>query len=565
MCAAGHARGRKRGTWSRETRKRVGRMVLHGMCASPSMHLHLPLNLQTLAPGRLRCCTTRPTLRRECSHHHSLTHSRRCHAPPLTVPSHPTRDVSLRSLRVQAVDRFVRVHDLVSHRVVWWLDGHTAAVTATAFAEHRKGCLVSVSEDRTYIVWDLVRGEAIFTSQIESPTPFVTVAVDSVLDRVAIGAVDGVVRFFSLRDFTLMHTLDLSVEMARHNRFKQVAPSRVPSGTVSGTRNATSSGGDGGEEAQRAAGGGGGSVVVKARHGRALPSAAAALVARAGAGGDLAPSGNDGGMLLQVAFVPCRNAEQKSVSGVAAVLEETEVRMVVVTTSSLVLVDTGGMHIVDAVPLGSQRDGQHADPRAPPPLRVAGAAVFGTSCSIGGGCGGDDDDDDDNCDCLRVLVCGAFERVIELNLIRVHRHDTDARSPHRAANKSPSAVGSPPSNSIGDGETCLSMLSDAPLLEDSPLHAVLTLAKKSDGAATHGKRGVSSARFVQFNATAACFACIRYESTLCWIHALALLSCAAACCSRAVTRTHRLQLHASRMYSSCAVCKLLTPPSLPPF
>ena len=47
------------------------------------------------------------------------------------------------------------VHDLETMLVAAWLDGHTARVTAAEFSPHGDATLVSVSEDRTFIIWDL--------------------------------------------------------------------------------------------------------------------------------------------------------------------------------------------------------------------------------------------------------------------------------------------------------------------------------------------------------------------------------------------------------------------------
>ena len=182
---------------------------------------------------------------------------------PHTHCTHP-------SLQLQAVGRFVCVHDLKTSRIVWWLDGHTANVTATAFAEHRHGCVVSVSEDRTFIVWDLVHGDAIFTSQVESPTPFVAVAVDTALDRVAVGAVDGVVRFYSLRNYTLLHVFDLSVELSR--RYRLAHASTHSSSSPHHPVTSTPSRGTDDHKAGAAQGPPNSSIVVKARRSNSLTS-----------------------------------------------------------------------------------------------------------------------------------------------------------------------------------------------------------------------------------------------------------------------------------------------------
>eukprot|EP01137_Pigoraptor_chileana_P016279 Opistho-2@72975 len=101
------------------------------------------------------------------------------------------------------------------------LEGHTATVTAAAFSPHRRNSLVvSISEDRTFKVWDITEGSLVYQSSIVSSSPFISLAMDPLADRFAIGSEDGAVRFYdaaSGANFRCLHTFDVA-RAIRENR-----------------------------------------------------------------------------------------------------------------------------------------------------------------------------------------------------------------------------------------------------------------------------------------------------------------------------------------------------------
>lgn len=319
---------------------------------------------------------------------------------------------NLRGVPRQAVGVSVCVHDLKSGQIERWLDGHSATVTATAFVPHRPGTLISVSEDRTFVIWDVDEGCSTFTSCIESPSPFVTVAIDSSLDRCAIGSADGVIRFYTFRDFKLLQTLDYPTTVARKR-----ASVKPPAADTS-------------------------SVVVTARGGTKprLPQAVSAALPTAISD----ERGHEDGVLLQLEFVQHRGrdaADAASSDGVASVLTDGPRLLYVGMTFSIGVVDSCSMQVVADVSL-QERSGKTTESAEPTgQVQVAGGYTFDSVDSR-----------------QRVLVCGAFDNLIELVSLRT---DFNPKSPE---------ISSP---------RPITMLSDEPLLEDSPLHAVLNLAKKS--------------------------------------------------------------------------------------
>jgi WD40 repeat protein len=83
-------------------------------------------------------------------------------------------------------------------RCLFILEGHAAAVTAIAFSPHAAHQLVTAGEDRTFKVWDLEAGTLLYQSSILCAASLTSISIDPAYPRAAIGAADGVVRFFDL-------------------------------------------------------------------------------------------------------------------------------------------------------------------------------------------------------------------------------------------------------------------------------------------------------------------------------------------------------------------------------
>ncbi|XP_064402909.1 WD repeat-containing protein 27-like isoform X2 [Halichondria panicea] len=81
------------------------------------------------------------------------------------------------------------------------LVGHSAAVTCASFSpHHRHRSIVSVSEDRTFKVWDLQSSCLLYQSAVVSASPFLCLTISSERPVMATGSADGVMRVFDLSE-----------------------------------------------------------------------------------------------------------------------------------------------------------------------------------------------------------------------------------------------------------------------------------------------------------------------------------------------------------------------------
>ncbi|XP_065833672.1 WD repeat-containing protein 27-like [Oscarella lobularis] len=77
------------------------------------------------------------------------------------------------------------------------LEGHSGLVTAAEFLSDKPDWIVSVSEDRTFKIWDVVQGSLVYQSAIVSAFAFLSVCVHPLEAQFSIGSSDGKVRVYS--------------------------------------------------------------------------------------------------------------------------------------------------------------------------------------------------------------------------------------------------------------------------------------------------------------------------------------------------------------------------------
>jgi len=78
------------------------------------------------------------------------------------------------------------------------LEGHTSFVTCAKFFPNNESKIVSISEDRTFKVWDIEQSCLVYQSAILSAHPFLSLDIDPVQDQMAIGSADGKVLMYDL-------------------------------------------------------------------------------------------------------------------------------------------------------------------------------------------------------------------------------------------------------------------------------------------------------------------------------------------------------------------------------
>ncbi|KAM6407345.1 LOW QUALITY PROTEIN: WD repeat-containing protein 27 [Pluvialis apricaria] len=78
------------------------------------------------------------------------------------------------------------------------LDGHMGPVTAAEFCTWEKSMLVSVSEDRTFKVWDYSTGQLMYQSGVLTTFPLLSLLIDEENKQIITGCAEGQLWIFSL-------------------------------------------------------------------------------------------------------------------------------------------------------------------------------------------------------------------------------------------------------------------------------------------------------------------------------------------------------------------------------
>ncbi|KAL4238028.1 WD40 repeat-like protein [Mactra antiquata] len=116
------------------------------------------------------------------------------------------------SLVAACVGYNIIILNALVERQIAVLEGHNGAVTAAEFCPHYTSTLVSISEDRTFKVWNLEDLTLVYQSPILTASPFLSLSMCVDQPYTAIGAADGVVRIFDLTDdngFRCLHQIDV--------------------------------------------------------------------------------------------------------------------------------------------------------------------------------------------------------------------------------------------------------------------------------------------------------------------------------------------------------------------
>ncbi|XP_051062008.1 WD repeat-containing protein 27 [Phodopus roborovskii] len=94
----------------------------------------------------------------------------------------------------------VSVMDVEEQSVMVELQGHQGSVTAVEFCPWRAHTLISVSEDRSFKVWDYCEGSLIYSSSILTAYPLLSLLINEENQQLVTGSADGQLWIFSLTD-----------------------------------------------------------------------------------------------------------------------------------------------------------------------------------------------------------------------------------------------------------------------------------------------------------------------------------------------------------------------------
>nr|XP_056708951.1 WD repeat-containing protein 27 [Euleptes europaea] len=106
------------------------------------------------------------------------------------------------------------------------LEGHLAPVTAAEFCTWEKNILISVSEDRSFKVWDYCTGLLIYQSTVITAFPLLSLFIDEENKQIVTGCADGQVWIFSLiRGHQYRCVVHIDVKKEREKFYRKIRKS----------------------------------------------------------------------------------------------------------------------------------------------------------------------------------------------------------------------------------------------------------------------------------------------------------------------------------------------------
>lgn len=129
----------------------------------------------------------------------------------------------------------VIILEVKNEKVLATVEGHTARLTCAEFCPHYTSTLVTISEDRTFKVWDISDFSLVYQSQIITASPFISMAMNLQHPQVAIGSADGQVRVYDLTDgngFRCLYQLDVEKLIRKQKEKKAGDLQTSPAGPV---------------------------------------------------------------------------------------------------------------------------------------------------------------------------------------------------------------------------------------------------------------------------------------------------------------------------------------------
>ncbi|XP_074657849.1 WD repeat-containing protein 27-like [Tubulanus polymorphus] len=120
-------------------------------------------------------------------------------------------------------DRFIYILHSQEEKLEATLEGHDSNVTCAQFCPHFTSTLVSISEDRTFKIWNIEDGCLVYQSCIVSASPFISLTMHPLLEQFAVGSTDGQVRIYDLSDgkgFRQLHHIDAVKLIKKHGEIQ---------------------------------------------------------------------------------------------------------------------------------------------------------------------------------------------------------------------------------------------------------------------------------------------------------------------------------------------------------
>ncbi|XP_070578723.1 WD repeat-containing protein 27-like isoform X2 [Ptychodera flava] len=128
------------------------------------------------------------------------------------------------NLVAACIDKEVIILDSGTERLDTTLEGHTARVNCAEFCPHYQSTVVSVSDDRTFKIWDISNSCLVYQSTIISASPFISLTMDLLNPQFAVGSSDGQLRVYDLTDgngFRCLHQLDVAKILRKQREAKE--------------------------------------------------------------------------------------------------------------------------------------------------------------------------------------------------------------------------------------------------------------------------------------------------------------------------------------------------------
>ncbi|XP_065056903.1 WD repeat-containing protein 27-like [Rhopilema esculentum] len=119
------------------------------------------------------------------------------------------------------IEKEVWIINVQTLELVAKLANHTGNVTGSIFCPHDLNTFVTISEDRTFNIWNAKKAALLYQSPIICASPFWSVAMHPEYKHLAIGSGDGKVRVFDLVSHRCFHEVDISSAVAKHEFARQ--------------------------------------------------------------------------------------------------------------------------------------------------------------------------------------------------------------------------------------------------------------------------------------------------------------------------------------------------------